>query len=708
MKIKKYIPHLLTLIIILIMSFPQVARAASENIDNPETVENELMPPQVFAYTGNYQTVTLEPGIYRMEAWGAKGGGACGDGKLFDISRPGGYSSGELELLEPTTLHVYVGGGGANASGAWRRAAAAGGWNGGGRGGVDLDDDSAGGGGGASDIRLVAGAWNDLASLRSRIMVAGGAAGVMFSVPGGAGGGLSGETGDGNTTGGGGKQTSGYAFGIGQAGRDYIVSGGYPTPGAGGGYYGGFSGIANAINNSSGGSGFVSGHPGCDAVDESGVHTGQPDHYSGLSFTDTVMETGVNSGAKNGKVVITQLSSEPAVKYQVTVITRYEDDVLPEASQSYQVREGARFEEPFEMLDGYSLGGVQLFSLPDYAVDTINKLVSIETVDQDYTITLDFVRREYQVELNTRYIDDHLPETSQTFWVYHNDPFTQTYEIAEGYQIANLDRLPQGIVVDQEARTVAFERIVQDTYIDLEFEAVHNVTLILRYLDGALPEQTSTYLIPNGKSFQEGFELLAGYELKNSLLRIEPDFEVDMIAQTVRLDPVLRDHVIELEFDKKEYRIDLTTVYLDNSTPEDTQTYWSIHGEDFSQTYQVAEGYQVANADQLPAGVIIDLENNTVTIDNVTNDYDIVLELEKKQFNVVINIIYEDGVYDNQSTTYNVAYGDSFATDFAIQRGYIISKVNFNASGISVNSSRKTISINRVTGPVEITIRVSK
>lgn len=91
--------------------------------------------------------------------------------------------------------------------------------------------------------------------------------------------------------------------------------------GGGGGYYAGGSG--NHVGGS-GGSSFISGHSGCDAIKESStenaiVHTGQPNHYSGLVFTDTQMIDGAHTMPSpkggleaghlgDGACIVTQLS----------------------------------------------------------------------------------------------------------------------------------------------------------------------------------------------------------------------------------------------------------------------------------------------------------------------------------------------------------------------------------------------------------------
>lgn len=268
--------------------------------------------PLVFGFTGNAQQISLRPGRYQIECWGASGGNGMQNGRGITNHSRGGYSSGIVDFQDTTTLHIYVGGRGANGS-ATARSIAPGGWNGGGNGGADRDNDGSGSGGGASDIRLVGGAWNQAESLHSRIMVAGGASGGLWTYSGMNGGGLSGQ-------GRGGTQTTGFSFGIGQVGGHFLTGPGTPGSGAGGGYYGGFSGAPPIIGG--GGSGFISGHPGADAIDEDGHHTGQPLHFSGIYFNHTRMQMGVNPG--NGRVVITPLAKlhvllEPDEQVQLSI-----------------------------------------------------------------------------------------------------------------------------------------------------------------------------------------------------------------------------------------------------------------------------------------------------------------------------------------------------------------------------------------------------
>ena len=151
-------------------------------------------------------------------------------------------------------------------------------------------------GSGATDIRLQSGSWSDFNSLKTRIMVAAGA-GACISGTASYAGTLSSKSfedtypGDYSNAAIGASQTSGYMFGIGQSGD---------RAGAGGGYYGGYAAVITGSGRGlrgTGGSSFISGHTGCNAISSSStssniIHTGQPNHYSGYVFTNTVMKAG--------------------------------------------------------------------------------------------------------------------------------------------------------------------------------------------------------------------------------------------------------------------------------------------------------------------------------------------------------------------------------------------------------------------------------
>ena len=243
-----------------------------------------------FTYKGEGETYTvLKNGTYKIELWGAQGG-------TGNLIAPGGYTSGNIYLTKGEKLYFFVG------QSANARATA---FNGGGG-----CYDSCYGGGGATDVRLVNGSWNEVKSLKSRIMVAAGGAGYnawRSGYIGGYGGGLTGGNGAGDSTRYGATQTAGGAgtassrngtFGVGGYGDNY---GG----GGGGGYWGGAGGHNSGTGNGgSGGSSYISGHTGCVAIasadsltPKEGCETGTNDnscsiHYSEKVFTNTVIKAG--------------------------------------------------------------------------------------------------------------------------------------------------------------------------------------------------------------------------------------------------------------------------------------------------------------------------------------------------------------------------------------------------------------------------------
>lgn len=296
-----------------------------------------------YLYTGIVQEfVAPYTGKYKIELWGAQGGAEL---RYNTISHEnwvnggyGGYTKGVIALEKGETLYIYVGEAGSigtngnnseSTVGQGARATFNGGGAGGNAGGsasLPYHDYSGGNsGGGATDVRLMSGSWDNVTSLRSRIMVAGGGGGyVDYSEATGPSGDLSSAGGlisekgcsvvneNGSfldKAGSLANQTSGNAFGIGGTGSES----GYAEycsghSGGGGGYYGG----GGALNTGyycykiggGGGSSFISGHTGSVAVKsqtdssaKSGCTTGTSDntcsiHYSNKVFTDTVMIDG--------------------------------------------------------------------------------------------------------------------------------------------------------------------------------------------------------------------------------------------------------------------------------------------------------------------------------------------------------------------------------------------------------------------------------
>jgi prepilin-type N-terminal cleavage/methylation domain-containing protein len=245
-----------------------------------------------FNFTGNFHTwLVPSTGRYKLEVWGAAGGGAAAADRAN-----GGYAYGEMNLTAGQTLYIYVGGSG----GIYQT----GGWNGGQDGGASTNAPDHGyKGGGASDIRIGG------QTLGHRVIVAGGGGGATGdgtaayrrSGGGGGGGGYYGGGGGGGgwlasaTFGEGGTQSAGGAGGLTSDGAKSTTGvlgiggfGGSTTstatqnavgvyPGGVGGGTTGLNGVAAATRSGSGGGGssYIGGtiNDGTNGTEE-GIRTG--------------------------------------------------------------------------------------------------------------------------------------------------------------------------------------------------------------------------------------------------------------------------------------------------------------------------------------------------------------------------------------------------------------------------------------------------
>ena len=292
-----------------------------------ENINCDISPLKTYEYTGNYQIfVAPRTSYYKIDLWGASGGSVdnAAGGK-------GAYTSGVIHLEKGDELYIYVGGEGSSRTYADGTGNAKGGYNGGAVGNVSRANynQKNSGGGGATDVRLVSGTWNNLASLSSRIMVAGGGGGVYVATEssnctapadGGYGGNLTGGNGKylvstlcgySSLTPSGGTQTTGGQS-VNDWNRNYYentyigtfgtgATGANSYGGGGGGYWGGASGNWKP---GAGGSSYISGYKGSVAIQASGSTTPMSGctngttniecsyHYSGTIFTNGVMKSG--------------------------------------------------------------------------------------------------------------------------------------------------------------------------------------------------------------------------------------------------------------------------------------------------------------------------------------------------------------------------------------------------------------------------------
>ena len=224
-----------------------------------------------FDYTGNIQSFkALLPGKYKLEVWGAQGGGAQ--------SGYGGYSTGVVNLNKNSSIYLVVGGAGAVST----NRSNGGGYNGGGH-GTNYNQPGSGGGGATHIATTSRGILSNYKSYTSELLiVAGGGGGSCVTYGsgygnGGSGGGYIGTTGgyyhnsNWSFYGTGGTQSSGgvcYLYGsdlsdsgsygsFGKGGNHGYESGqDMGGSGGGGGFYGG-GGSSRGHGQAGGGSGWI-------------------------------------------------------------------------------------------------------------------------------------------------------------------------------------------------------------------------------------------------------------------------------------------------------------------------------------------------------------------------------------------------------------------------------------------------------------------
>lgn len=215
---------------------------------------------RLFEYKGSTESFTVPvDGTYALECWGA------------GVSQ-GGKSWGDYQAPKNQVLYICVGGKGTEGD---RDNIGIGGYNGGGNGGTAVVNDKGqplkrgDGGSGATHICLEDGVLSKLKTAYEQdrlLMVAGGQGGAQYPTGSGPFGGgkeggkptnKAGKTFDAAT------QSNGFAFGLGQTGRDGTIktqNGGEGNGGGGGGLYGGYSPQKQGSKTNSpggGGSGYV-------------------------------------------------------------------------------------------------------------------------------------------------------------------------------------------------------------------------------------------------------------------------------------------------------------------------------------------------------------------------------------------------------------------------------------------------------------------
>ncbi|HCH6635576.1 TPA: hypothetical protein NK521_002389 [Clostridioides difficile] len=342
-----------------------------------------------FNYANYVQNVSLFPGKYKLECWGACGSAV--DASDWTDCAKGGYSKGEIVFKKRTNLQICVGQSGyekvPEGSSLTRS-----GFNGAGTAGKITTGSFAYSkyGGGATDIRLYQprATWDNTESLLSRILVAGGGGGMGNNFASarsiGHGGGYVGENGIGrgrDFCGGGSQYQGGTSYDT-EEYHGSLGKGGYGGIGIGGG--GGWHGGAGSYSNECGGGG--SGY----ALTKDSY---KPPGYIPTSeywLENVVMTTGGNTTRADGYAKITLLQALPFLNissYNSTTATFKADHTDPTLLTKIEVfiddilKETITTDLTLEKTINYTLEDNALHTLKIVVTDSANataeKVVSI-------------------------------------------------------------------------------------------------------------------------------------------------------------------------------------------------------------------------------------------------------------------------------------------------------------------------------------------
>ncbi len=242
-------------------------KSYSFNVDKNQVVSKDITSDadfyylaRLFSFKGSTESFTVPvDGTYTLECWGAG-------------EKQGGKSRGDYQAQKDQVLYICVGGKGTVGD---RAQIGIGGYNGGGNGGTAVINDKGqplkrgDGGCGATHICLEDGVLSKLKTAYEQnrlLMVAGGQGGAQYPTGSGPfGGGREGgkPTNSAGQTFDAANQSKGFAFGLGQTGRNgtkKTQNGGEGNGGGGGGLYGGYSPQAQGSKTNcpgGGGSGYV-------------------------------------------------------------------------------------------------------------------------------------------------------------------------------------------------------------------------------------------------------------------------------------------------------------------------------------------------------------------------------------------------------------------------------------------------------------------
>lgn len=224
--------------------------------------------------------------------------------------------------------------------------------------------------------------------------------------------------------------------------------------------------------------------------------------------------------------ILLEFEKTPVTEHTVSITTHYMDGAIDDDTREYKVAPGTSFSETFFVEEGYELYNYAIRSMPFFNVDMDKRVVSIDAVDQDYHITLDFDKAEYKMQLHTNFKDDPTLNKTYVSWVRDGEDYMQKFEVPEGYRLI-VPLLPDIYVLREDEQIFGLLSVHDDLEYTLEFERLsYDVTVRVVDDNTGKDMQYDVFQVYHGDDLQVPFTIERGYSIRKMTMNA-PGIMVD-------------------------------------------------------------------------------------------------------------------------------------------------------------------------------------
>lgn len=318
-------------------------------------------------------------------------------------------------------------------------------------------------------------------------------------------------------------------------------------------------------------------------------------------------------------------SAKAAITYhQVVVTIRYLDGSRRDVDLIFDVINGGKLEQKLNIMDGYDLVNAGIRAFPSFDMDMETKILSLDPVEQDYEILLEFDKapaKNHNVSITTHYMDSVMPDETVNYEVEPGAPFKEYFKMLDGYEICNTSiRAMPTFDIDSIEGYVSIDAVDRDYDIILDLQKEQcKVTIKTELID------TYTWGVPTledwveyGGTYQAAYKIPEGYQIVN-YHELPSNLIIDPNKNSLYLQRILYDYDITIKLARITYDIDVETYLYGKADPIKIDTYQAPYGEPFSAPFVLEQGQGIKKVTFNAPGIFIDRTNNLINIDSVTS-----------------------------------------------------------------------------------------